>query len=106
MFTIDVLDPNDSHNPIPRRILQSADGFVVYHGTSSAWCEDIEKEGFAPGKLAYDMSDAEAVANAFKRIGWAGRNGLLINMLFSVGGERRSAKASPHPANLDAQFRT
>jgi hypothetical protein len=59
------------------------DGWIAYHGTSSAAETAIESQGFVWNDTAYSRSEIEAVANVFRQLGWAGKAGGGLGVLAS-----------------------
>jgi hypothetical protein len=48
------------------------DSWVVYHGTSSVFEQDIEDRGLEPFNRLFDPRDVDRVRNAFENLGWYG----------------------------------
>src|SRR5581483_851828 len=48
------------------------DSWVVYHGTSSVFEQDIEDRGLEPFNRIFDPRDLDRVRSAFENLGWFG----------------------------------
>ena len=89
-------DPKDTSNPFVQDT-DPAGPLLAYHGTSSLFSPDIERNGFAPGKIAYDMNDVQAINRAYEKVGWFGTNagGYIVLKPFTTGNTGSHIQSKP-----------
>src|ERR1035441_10994885 len=56
----------------PLRFKPIRDSWVVYHGTSSVFEQEIEDRGLEPFNRLFDPQDVDRVRGAFDNLGWYG----------------------------------
>lgn len=87
MLRFKVENPEDTRNPIP--VGRRERNLLVYHGTSSMFGSDIEKNGFKMNQIPYGMDDIETVNKAYRKTGWFGisGNGYPVIGVYTTGAD-------------------
>jgi hypothetical protein len=70
------------------RFARIRDPWVVYHGTSSVFEQDIEDRGLEPFNRLFDPRDVDRVRDAFDSLGWYGSADSGYSVLASYSRER------------------
>jgi hypothetical protein len=86
------------------------DSWVVYHGTSSVFEQDIEDRGLEPFNRLFDPRDVDRVRDAFGSLGWYGSADSGCEVLASYSrnrhrGDRQCAYCCSYP-NASLLFST
>ena len=70
MRVIDILNSNDITYPLDKNIFD--DRFIVYHGTSSIYSNQIESKGWIINDYPYDMTDMKEICQICNSISFKG----------------------------------
>jgi hypothetical protein len=78
------------------------DPWVVYHGTSSVFEQDIEDHGLEPFNRLFDPRDVDRVRDAFENLGWygSGDSGYIVLASYSRDrhrGDRQGVYCCSYP---------
>jgi len=92
---IRVESPKDILYPCERKLFE--DPRVVYHGTSNVHASAIERDGWAPNALPYDMPDIEAICRIYESLKFDGFSvdGYAVLRTFTLGTDGHYSKYKP-----------
>jgi len=81
--TVEITNQYDVTYPLDRNIYENRR--IVYHGTSSIFTEEIEKNGWGLNKQPYDIDDIKFVCEAYESIDYEGSSGYAIIRSWTLG---------------------
>jgi hypothetical protein len=70
MKTISISDPHDVCYPFSKE--WHDDPFILYHGTSSVYSQNIEEKGWIINDQPYDIADFQKICKIYDDMGWIG----------------------------------
>jgi len=74
------------------------DPYVLYHGTSSSYADNIETTGWKFKEKPYDIHDFVTICNIFESLRWDGtdsNSGYSVLRSFTVGGDGIYVNSKP-----------